>query len=469
MLSRWVTRAVAAAVQRVPAPWLEAQQRRDTLRAFHHAARHSRAYADLLREAGVSADRVVSLDDFTARAPILSKQNTFLRFSLSELCVVPLTPATIGGVLTSSGQGGRFGFGLLARGAEARSAMLIDLGLDRTFGVFRRPTLVVNCLPMGVTFTSNATTVAQTSVREDMALALLDRVGPSYEQHIVVADPLFAKRLLDEARRLRRSLERAHFILGEETFGENFRDFVARSAGIRLDDPQSRLVLSSMGVGELGLNLFFETRATVALRRRARADARLRHVLYGPDVAGHTPGLFALNPLRTFVEILEPDANGFGRLVITMLGDQLVPLPRYDTGDRARLIRREALGPDAASLPDEAVVLAVAGRDKDALPFGLHLSHFKEALYADPVIAEHLTGAFHLEPEAAGLRWHVQTRSEHDEVRLALERAAPPSTTVQLWGPDQFPWATTLDYERKLTPWRGPTSAHAPAQRSRGG
>ena len=46
---------------------------------------------------------------------------------------------------------------------------------------------------------SAAATVATTSVREDMATALVTTFGSHYEQIVIVADPLFIRRLLDYA------------------------------------------------------------------------------------------------------------------------------------------------------------------------------------------------------------------------------------------------------------------------------
>ena len=83
----------------------------------------------------------------------------------------------LAGVLTSSGHGGRFSFGLTTRKDAGEGASVIDYALDRAFAVESRPTLAINCLPMGVTFSSRAMTVATVSVREDMAVALVRAFG----------------------------------------------------------------------------------------------------------------------------------------------------------------------------------------------------------------------------------------------------------------------------------------------------
>ena len=71
----------------------------------------------------------------------------------------------------------------------------MDRAFDDAFSVKARKTLTINCLPMGVVFSSHCMTVATTSVREDMALALVATFGHHYEQIVLCGDPLFMKRL----------------------------------------------------------------------------------------------------------------------------------------------------------------------------------------------------------------------------------------------------------------------------------
>ena len=132
--------------------------------------------------------------------PILTKANTFDRFPIDQLCAEGAM-ADLADVLTSSGHGGRFSFGLSTRRQHADAPAMIDYALDAAFAISRRRTLVVNCLPMGVGFSSASATVATTSVREDMATALVTTFGSHYDQIVLVTDPLFVRRLLDHAQR----------------------------------------------------------------------------------------------------------------------------------------------------------------------------------------------------------------------------------------------------------------------------
>lgn len=441
---------------------------RRLLAAFRRAASGSPAYARILSEHGVDAAWIDTVEAFVARAPVLDKRSTFERFPLEALWM-PGTAGRLAGVLTSSGQGGSFAFGLITHAQATGAPAGIDLGLQRAFDVDRRKTLLINCLPMGVRFHSNAVTVADVSVREDMAVALMRGFAAHFAQIILVMDPLFAKRLLDHAEETGFELRdhRIHAILGEETFGERFRSHLCERLGVDPEDRRSAFVGSSMGVGELGLNLFFETRETVALRRMLDRDASARARFLGSgDPADPPPLVFACNPLRTFVEVLEPDEHGFGDLAISMVeADTALPLMRYRTGDVARLLADdevEALCRLAGERvkPPPFPLVAVAGRRKDRLPNGRSVLGYKDGLYRDPAIAARITGALRLGWRASGVHADVQLRRGAEApvgfetaVARALARSGE-TMTVRSWPFAEFPYGMNLDYERKFAYYR---------------
>lgn len=441
-------RLLAAGLRRLPAQ-------------VKHAARVSPAYRLLLGEAGLDTLPDVPASVLLERLPVLEKADVFERFSIRELLDRRLAPGDLGGVLTSSGHGGSsFAFGLSTHRQLRGSARLIDLGLEQAIGIDRRSTLLINCLPMGVFFTSNTVCVANVSVREDMALAILRQAGPLFDQSILCVDPLFCKRLLDHADAENHDWGRlpTHAIIGEETFAEEFRDYLAARLQVDPDAPCAPLLGSSMGVGELGLNLFFETRATIALRRG----------LHRRDPDAVQPAFFCFNPLRTLVEVHEPDSEGVGDLVITLLEkDPVVPMLRYRTGDRVRWLRdderaalSEGTAPGHSSEPFP--VLAMLGRSRDQVTPDWHVDQFKALLYRDQELAPDFSGAFRLLPGESGLRVDVQlaehcdrdpvevAASLHALVRDSARRrdASVPEINCYRWR--DFPRGMNLDYERKF-------------------
>ena len=154
------------------------------LTEFRRAAADVPAYRILLEENGVRADDVRDLTSFSRLCPLLSKRNTFDRFPLAQLSVGG-TLGDIADVLTSSGHGGRFSFGVISKTQVSTNADLMDRAFDDAFSVKARKTLTINCLPMGVVFSSHCMTVATTSVREYMALALVATFGHHYEQIVL--------------------------------------------------------------------------------------------------------------------------------------------------------------------------------------------------------------------------------------------------------------------------------------------
>jgi phenylacetate-CoA ligase len=435
------------------------------LRAVRRAAVDVPAYAELLAERRVDVTRVVDTASFITLCPVLTKQNTFERFALDQL-TVPGSLDRLAEVLTSSGHGGVFSYGLISREQAATSAEFMDLAFDAAFQVKSRRTLAINCLPMGVGFSSRCMTVATTSVREDMAVALVQAFGRHHEQILLCGDPLFLKRLTDYAaeRGVDWHAYRTNVIIGEEVFGEHFRNYLGTCVGATADDPARGYVMSSFGVGELGLHLLYETRAAIAIRRACFSSAALAQDLLGVAGGDALPMVFTFNPHRTFIEIVDADRSGYGRLTFSMLDPGLsMPLLRYQPGDAARLLDRDRV---AAVFADHRLavprdlppaLIAVRGRSKEALPNGSHVGFYKDCLYADPAAARLLTGAARLIFADGALTLHVQ-RSRGETPAPGLEErlsraigAAGGPTRVRVWPYREFPFGMTLDYERKFT------------------
>ena len=431
---------------------------------FHRAADHVPAYRTLLEEAGVRPGDVRDVESFTALGPLLSKVNTFDRFPLPQLSIGGEL-RDVGEVLTSSGHGGRFSFGVISRAEAAASAAFVDTALDAAFGVKSKKTLAINCLPMGVVVSSRCMTIATTSVREDMAVSLVKTFGGGYEQIVVIGDPLFLKRLIDHAaeQAVDWTDYRVNVVIGEETFGEHFRAYVGRSLGLDPARPERGSIMSSFGVAELGLHLCFETAQTAALVRAAAASPALARGLIGATTGSWRPMLLSFDPQRTFMEVVDPDADGYGKLTISMLDpSRQVPLLRYQTGDVARLLDRDDFGgilhvhdDTAGEIPQN--LLALRGRTREALPNGSQVGVYKDALYANPELAHHFTGATRAIFSVSRFTLHVQlvrgqtaTAALERELLLEIPPDARPSRLV-LWRYAEFPFGMSLDYERKFS------------------
>jgi len=434
------------------------------LTAFHRAAEEVPAYRQLCQEQGAHTELIVDLESFSRLVPLLERANTFDRFPIDQLCAGG-EPGDLAQVLTSSGHGGsgRFSFGLTDRNQTALNEYFIDQSMDDAFQVKTHKTLVINSLPMGVFFSSQCMTVANTSVREDMAAALLQAFGKYYAQIILVGDPLFLKKLTDYA--LEKSLDWCQYklnaVIGEETFGEHYRGFI----GERLGLTGGQRIMASMGVAELGLHLCYETPSTIDLRRAAFNNPEFAQDLFGIDPNCMVlPMLYSFHPQRIFVESIGPDADGYGKMTVSMLDTGLtVPLMRYQTGDAIRLLEPGTVAkaavrhgiPLPADLPQS--LLALKGRINDHLPNGSHVGVYKDALYANKQTAGHYTGAFRIIFSGGQCELHIQLNCPtipdealEQTIRQAIPASAQPDKII-LWPYGRFPFGMGLDYERKFT------------------
>lgn len=435
------------------------------LQAFHQAACEVPAYRTLLAEKGLDPGEIRTHDDFVGKVPLLDKHNTFQRFPVRELCRNGQT-GRIASVLTSSGHSGVFAFGLYDTVGGKAAVDRIDEALDLLFDVKTRPTLLINCLPMGVKVYTQACTLGETSVRPDMACGLVEGFASEFAQIILVGETAFIKHLLELGAR--RGIDwpslQVSIIVGEEPIAENARAYLQELCGIDPERPETGLVGSTMGVGELGLNLLFEAPPPAViplLRRTLHRDTALRDAVFGPGRT-HVPMIFTFDPRRIHLEFLED-----GSLVVTTLDvTRRIPLIRYRTGDVGRFVTLpdsvlEALA--GSPLPVEVLnalpLVAIEGRGNSVDAGGAKVTpeQVKEGIYAEADLARQTTANFRL-----------SARNERAMVRLQLERGFQPDKTleeryaqaisryvqapvdVRCGAYETFTSGMSLDYERKF-------------------
>ncbi|MFS8183937.1 hypothetical protein ACMG4P_20590 [Pseudovibrio denitrificans] len=396
-----------------------------------------------------------------ARLPILDKHNTFEKFDLEEL-IMKGKPSDIASVLTSSGHSGVFSFGICNREQYETGHVDMDLALEQLCGSDQKKTLVINMLPMGVGFSSSTVALSETSVREDMALGILAKLEKYFEQVILISDPLFLNRFFEYAREKQYvwPANKVGCIIGEETFHENFRDYVASQLNTDLNNEAAPLVNSSMGVGELGLNLFFESRESIQIKRALDRNEDLFQELFGFSSEHGNLMLFSYNPLRTHIEANNCDSRKIGDLLVSILSlEPMIPLLRYRTGDRIRLLEWDeitaafaAVGLPAPKRPTFPLV-ALQGRARDVLANGVNVSRIKDLLYKDQQIAQELTGAWRVEQTENGWLLNLQLakngRLSNEQID-ALSKSLPMNNLIKTWNYSEFPFGVETDYERKF-------------------
>src|SRR2546428_286560 len=168
----------------------------------------------------------------------------------------------------------------------------------------------------------------------------------SIEQLILVGQPLFTKRLIEEGAEQGVDWAgiRASVVTGGEGNAESWRTYISRRVGLKDPDrPDGRFVASSMGIGELDLNLFHEVPDTIRIVRTAYHDRTLRYALFGEGVEV-CPHFFMYYPMRTYIEEVPIPGSPVSELAVSMVSPDIRnPLIRYKTGDRIKIISYRTL------------------------------------------------------------------------------------------------------------------------------
>lgn len=384
---------------------------RAALRSFRRAALTSRGYRAHLERLGVDHRAISRL----SQVPFTDKRSVFgdhIDFwvdggSISEAAEL----------LTSSGSTGQFSVGVTSRSERRAQERTFDLTLRALGGGEDSSTLLLNCLPMGISIPTRLATVATPSVHLEMAVELLARAGASFDRVIIAAEPVFLKELAETALRQRGpdfgSQVVACFV-GGEWVAESWRRYVSELFGFRDDAPERPGLMVSMGAAEVGLHVLHESPALRAARR-ALDSPLARRSLFGRD-PGYSPTLLTWDPNRLFVEERVHD-DGVKTLVMTALTRRLLPLVRYDLDDEAEIVdpsvANAELERQGSDVRLERPAVALWGRRGASVSgdgWSLRPELVKEGLFATAAHAGALTGRFRIASDEGRPVLHVQLR-----------------------------------------------------------
>ena len=309
---------------------------------FQDAAGNVPAYREFLKEKGVDLSEVNDVESFKRLVPIIDK-SIFSKYEIYDLC----RGKSLGGkgklsnmtnAATSSGMSSEFSYALSGKKALNNFKFMADLLLDYIFNTSKRRTFFINADAMGVRMHTDLF-LAETSVRPDMVLALIKKFASSFDQIILMGNTYFVKKVIEDG--IEHGIDwkniTVHLVIGEDWFPENYRTYLARLLGIDFDRPEKGMIISTMGISELGTTLFQETYNKVCIRRLAEENKELRYALFGKgtDIC---PILFHYHPYQIFLEEID------GELVFTTLArDAAIPLVRYRSGDRGRIYTYNAV------------------------------------------------------------------------------------------------------------------------------
>lgn len=382
------------------------------LRSFQRAARASRGYREHLARCGIDPRSVRAIEE----APYTDKRSVFSGEIEDWLAGGRIADAAE--LITSSGASGMFSLGVTSHAERRAQERSIDATLRALGATETSPTMLLNCLPMGITIPTRLATVATPSVHLEVATEILARAGSRFDRVVIASEPLFLKELGESALRTHGAgfAERvvACFV-GGEMVAESWRRYVSGLFGFPQDATDRPGVLTSMGAAEAGLHVLTETPALRAVRQACDSQAG-RLLMFGED-RGYTPSLYGWDPARVYLEERAHE-NGTRTLVATALERRLMPLVRYDLEDEGRILMpdevNDVLEELGSAVRATSPVAAVWGRSSARLSgagWTLRPESVKEGLFATAAHAGAMTGRFRIVDDPDGPVVHVQLRA----------------------------------------------------------
>ncbi len=461
-ITRYRRKRILQYLQKMDPEKVETISDKRVMKTFRRAVRVSPAYRKLLESGNLDPDSIKTVAQFRDQVPVTDKQNYFQPYSFEELLGENTKGMKL--AMTSSGYSGTFAYGFVGGQALRTAHLGVDLTLDYWFGISEKRTFLINCAPMGV-HVETSLPLAEVSVRSDMALALLKKVSPAYEQTVIAGDPYFLKKLVEEGTEAGIPWEKlgVSLITAQDWLPESLRGYLSTLLEIEKYPASGRAIYATMGMTELGLNVFHESAQTVQIRKRIMEDPEFRGEILGSQSVA-VPNVFHYYPFRTYIETRDPDqVSEFLFSVSDPLG--ILPVMRYSTGDKGIRISyskiRSLLGNNSPLLPDLKLPLGILyGRTTNTIEYkerSFSLEMVKEGLFSDHHIAACVTGlvGFGMKDKTPVIRVHLGdsvqlTKAFPDELSAAVNRYLPLELDVEII---RYPDATSaidLNYEKKL-------------------
>ncbi|OGW79879.1 MAG: hypothetical protein A3J81_07020 [Nitrospirae bacterium RIFOXYB2_FULL_43_5] len=399
------------------------------------------AYRRFIEGKGIDPLKIDSISDL----PVIDKQ-----FIARAIHTVPLFK--VKNIVPSSGStGADFSFGLFGEIEIKKASVAIEEFLQKRFNTDNKKTLILNLLPGAIPVQSSTATVASIGVRIDTAIAAIRSLGSSFEQIILIGEPLFIKNLVEYG--LKQSIQWKYLpliiIVGGEWISESYRTYLENIVGYHR-------IYSSMGMAELGLNYFYETDETIMLRRLLFEDSRLLRMLLGD--LDFCPMLFAYHEEDVYVETIAEPNDAFESILLTTTDPmRVLPLIRYKSGDKGKKLRRTEINNALKTMGyrellnrTDLPILAHFGRGKNIA--GIYPEAIKDIIYSSMEIASSTTGNFILNRGEDTVELGVQLKEDvyptHDIKNIYLNSFNRLSVHIELYSFDLFP--CPLTFERKV-------------------
>jgi hypothetical protein len=230
-------------------------------------------------------------------------------------------------------------------------------------------------------------------------------------------------------------------------------------------NPTENSIVGTMGLTEVGLNVFTESLDLIRYRDIIQKNKQLKNKLWGEKQAD-CPAIMYYYPTNTFIEIINKDNDGFGDIVITNLDLKMkTPLIRYNTGDRGKLLNiddfRSVLMEFGEKFEPRLALplIAITGRTNEYANNSqiiINSDLVKEALYRDDTAASYITGHFKIKNDIDGVCVYVQAKKGKNNfemitetIKQHLKELAERDVKVKIVAYESFGYDVDLNYEVK--------------------
>jgi|GEM_PF-4237863 len=413
----------------------------DTVTLIKRTIKKWPAYRRFVESGGIDPLKIEHISDL----PVIDKS-----FISQAIHTLPLFK--IRNIVPSSGSTGiDFSFGLFGDVEMKKASITIEAFLQRRFNTGSKKTLILNLLPGAISLQSATAAVAAIGIRMDTAISAIKSLGSSFEQIILVGEPLFIKNLIEFG--LKHSILWRYIspfiIVGGEWISENYRNYLEGIVGYQR-------VYSSMGMAELGLNYFYETDETLMLRRLLFEDKRLLKMLLGN--LNFCPMIFAYNEENVYVETIKEPLDDFESILLTTTEPfRTLPLIRYKAGDKGKKLSRaeinnalKAMGHGELLSATGAPIVAHFGRGQNIS--GIYPEEIKDIIYSSNKIASSTTGNFTLNSDNDAVYLKIQLKdgiySDNGIKDLYCNSFNRLPVCIKLYPFYHFPYP--LNFERKV-------------------
>ncbi len=434
---------------------------KNTLKAFQRNAKKIEAYGKILADNKIDTNEISTIDDFRSKVPIITKADVFPKFDMDQLCLNN-NIKNIKSIFTSSGFSGTYAYGVNTKKNHKTVSDAIDFTLDYLFETSVKNTFLISCLAMGVKVHTKLP-LAETSVRSDMVIAIIKKMVKYYDQFIIVGDPYFIKKLIEDgiANGLDWKAANVSFIFGGDWFSQSFKEYIEQLIEL---DPENkadnRKIVGTMGATELDLNIFHDSTFSAAIRREAQKNKELKKDLFRIQ-SNAVPELFHYYPHRTFLESVNEE------LVFSMLSPAIhSPLMRYNTKDRGEVLKfdfvksvLEKHGLDHLVPDIKLPFVSVLGRATNFIEYNgekIFAEELKQSLYEDFEVGSKTTGYFKL---GRNTEYPIEVQLKKgikSELNLiakfenAFNSYTSMKVPVKVYEYEAFPYGMELNYEKKF-------------------